>query len=65
MHSVTEPRTLDELSAARKKLIGELKTGKTGLGKALKFLGKNKKFAIPGAALAAGAGALGLHNLID
>lgn len=65
MHSVTEPRTLDELSAARKKLIGELKAGKTGLGKALKFLGKNKKFAIPGAALAAGAGALGLHNLID
>ena len=65
MHSVTEPRTLDELSDARKKLIGELKTGKTGLGKALKFLGKNKKFAIPGAALAAGASALGLHNLID
>lgn len=30
-----------------------------------KFLSKNKKFAIPGAALAAGAGALGLHNLID
>lgn len=65
MHSVTEPRTLDELRTARKKLIGELKAGKTGLGKALKFLGKNKKFAIPGAALAAGAGALGLHNLID
>jgi hypothetical protein len=65
MHSVTEPRTLDELSDARKKLIGELKAGKTGLGKALKFLGKNKKFAIPGAALAAGASALGLHNLID
>ena len=39
--------------------------GQSGLGKALKFLGKNKKFAIPGAALAAGAGALGLHNLID
>ncbi len=39
--------------------------GESGLGKALKFLGKNKKFAIPGAALAAGAGALGLHNLID
>lgn len=31
----------------------------------VKFLSKNKKFAIPGAALAAGAGALGLHNLID
>ena len=65
MHSVTEPRTLDELKTAREKLIGELKAGKTGLGKALKFLSKNKKFAIPGAALAAGAGALGLHNLID
>lgn len=39
--------------------------GESGLGKALKFLNKNKKFAIPGAALAAGAGALGLHNLID
>ena len=39
--------------------------GQSGLGKALKFLGKNKKLAIPGAALAAGAGALGLHNLID
>lgn len=65
MHSVTEPRTLDELRTAREKLIGELRTGKTGLGKALKFLSKNKRFAIPGAALAAGAGALGLHNLID
>ena len=39
--------------------------GQSSLGKALKFLGKNKRFAIPGAALAAGAGALGLHNLID
>ena len=38
--------------------------GQSGLGKALKFLSKNKRFAIPGAALAAGAGALGLHNLI-
>ena len=41
------------------------KLNQSGLGKALKFLSKNKKFAIPGAALAAGAGALGLHNLID
>lgn len=39
--------------------------GESGLGKALKFLSKNKRFAIPGAALAAGAGALGLHNMID
>jgi superoxide dismutase len=41
------------------------KLNQSGLGKALKFLSKNKRFAIPGAALAAGAGALGLHNLID
>ena len=31
----------------------------------VKLLSKNKRFAIPGAVLAAGAGAFGLHNLID
>lgn len=41
------------------------KLNQSGLGKVLKFLSKNKKFTIPGAALAAGAGSLGLHNLID
>lgn len=53
---------LQELNLKNNALVEQ---GKTGLGKALKFLGKNKKFAIPGAALAAGASALGLHNLID
>lgn len=53
---------LQELNLKNKALVEQ---GQTGLGKALKFLSKNKKFAIPGAALAAGAGALGLHNLID
>ena len=53
---------LQELDLKNKALVEQ---GKTGLGKALKFLSKNKRFAIPGAALAAGAGALGLHNLID
>ena len=53
---------LQELNLKNKALVEQ---GQTGLGKALKFLSKNKRFAIPGAALAAGAGALGLHNLID
>lgn len=50
---------------SRQKQLSWAKLNQSGLGKALKFLSKNKKFAIPGAAVAAGAGAFGLHNLID
>lgn len=35
------------------------------VSKLIKTLGKNKRFAIPGAALATGLGALGIHNMID
>jgi hypothetical protein len=35
------------------------------VNKLLKTLGKNKRYAIPGAALATGLSALGIHNMID
>ena len=37
----------------------------SSVNKLIQTLGKNKQFAIPGAALVTGLGALGIHNMVD
>lgn len=64
--------TVDDLVKQRNELYKDIRKAKphaafanSSVNKLIKTLGKNKRFAIPGAALATGLGALGTHNMID
>lgn len=64
--------TVDDLVKQRNEMYKDIRKAKphaafanSSVNKLIKTLGKNKRFAIPGAALTTGLSALGIHNMVD